>query len=1008
MSRRHLAALSAAALLITTPAALAATSDAAPPGAATTSDGGLPRGSEEALVRLQLPDRAALEELVVEGADIAAVPAAAPDSRGDVVLVDLVLTGDELDGLLADGATVQQVIQREGDAHARWVESREAAEARRAEGLTLQRAPSGEMVPLDTLTVDHAAWWESSGQTFLQVQVDSSAGTDPSLQIAVEWETGDGATGTFQLARYVDAGEYLFHYSLPVPVPAQPVSITVTSNQGGAVTAAPTAWPGADGPELPEGYQHDFIDSYLTPAEIDERIDRLAEQYPDLVDVIELPDATNGYRRTAKAIVGDPAAASIVVESLAYGSDGLNGTEVVVEAATEPDQPLAADYQDDTLTVTLATDATGAVTSTTTQVSAYLNEQFPETFSSFVVAGRDGFIMLPAEAVLGDGLQGTDEVEQEAGTVRLMRIGHHRDGTRPAVFAYSQEHAREWVTPLVTMEFAERMLANAQTDEETGQLLEEVEILVLPVVNPDGANYSFYDRSGHRRNMSEHCEGTNRDPRQQNNLGVDVNRNYGVGSVFDGYVGGSLNCLSDTFAGTGELSEAEARNVVAVAEMFPNITHALNVHSYGGYFMWSPGAYRMPGREPLPVPSPEVAAEFVDASQRVIAAISAHRGTVTWPSNTGPVVDVLYSAAGNSGDHLFYEFDIYAWDFEVGNDLWSTTNQRWEGVGFQPPFAEAHPESQEYAEGLVELVRIAADAGPVTRLSGPDRYETAIEIGRTAFPDSTSATLVSGAPANLVDGLVAAPLAYAQQEPLLVTAPDRLPNALVEELTARGVSEVTVVGGDVAVNQAVVEELEALDIEVTRVAGTSRYETAAQVATLVGGDRAVIASGEAGHLVDALGVSGPAATDGTPVLLVRADRVPVPTADWLESADSTLVVGGSGAISDDVLADLPDPQRVSGVDRWATATAVADHFVAEGLDVSSVAVASGEDDHLIDALPGGTLGEVILLSRSGSLPSASTAWLEASADTEHAWVLGGEGAVAAEVMDTLRVLLSDW
>jgi hypothetical protein len=82
---------------------------------------------------------------------------------------------------------------------------------------------------------------------------------------------------------------------------------------------------------------------------------------------------------------------------------------------------------------------------------------------------------------------------------------------------------------------------------------------------------------------------------------------------------------------------------------------------------------------------------------------------VTWPSYTGPVADVLYSAAGNSADQLYYELGILAWDFEVGNDLWNAETQEWEGVGFQPPYDEAHAESQEYAAGLVELVRVARD-----------------------------------------------------------------------------------------------------------------------------------------------------------------------------------------------------------------------------------------------------------------------------------------------------------
>ena len=66
-------------------------------------------------------------------------------------------------------------------------------------------------------------------------------------------------------------------------------------------------------------------------------------------------------------------------------------------------------------------------------------------------------------------------------------------------------------------------------------------------------------------------------------------------------------------------------------------------------------------------------------------------------------------AAGNSADELYYERGIDAWDFEIGNDIWNDATQEWDGVGFQPPFDEAHAESQEYAGGLIELVRVAAN-----------------------------------------------------------------------------------------------------------------------------------------------------------------------------------------------------------------------------------------------------------------------------------------------------------
>ncbi len=58
---------------------------------------------------------------------------------------------------------------------------------------------------------------------------------------------------------------------------------------------------------------------------------------------------------------------------------------------------------------------------------------------------------------------------------------------------------------------------------------------------------------------------------------------------------------------------------------------------------------------------------------------------------------MLYSAAGNSGDRLWYANDIYAWDFEVGDQ------------GFQPGWNEAYAEAMEFSDGLIEMFQVAMD-----------------------------------------------------------------------------------------------------------------------------------------------------------------------------------------------------------------------------------------------------------------------------------------------------------
>jgi hypothetical protein len=648
---------------------------------------------ESALIRFRLPDQNFLRRLAAEGADLAAVPHNSPGQ----VLADLVVDDSELAGLIQQGAVPVQLIERQSQAAAQANRTKLAAGA-------------------DTLQFLQDYWWTTNGKTFLQTQVATTATDDPDVQITVTWKTADGTTGSYQLVRFSDDGEYQYHYQVPVPLPGKPVQVTATSSLGGATRAmTPSVWPGATPPPRPAGYQKDFVAAYMTPADIQARIKRLAKQYPDLVDVINLPNKTQGYRRTAVAYLGDPATAAVVVESVKFGDQGMNGVQVKTVDPGAPDRPLSATYRDRVLTIKLATDGAGKTISTTDDVAAFITAKYPQTFTGTVEAGSAGRPMpVVAPVRLDDGLKGT-EVSRKPWTVQALRIGSVRDGSKIGVLAYSQEHAREWATPLVTLEFAERLLANYDTDPATRQMVDNTDIFVIPTVNPDGANYSFNDYNFQRRNLDNHCTGAARDPRNRDRWGVDVNRNYTVGSFFDGYVGGGSNCLGDTYSGTGELSEAESRNVIALASAHSNIKFAMNVHSYGGYFMWPPGSYKADGRITLPRPSIDEQKFYLDSARRIVGAIASERGTVTWPSYTGPVADVLYSAAGNSADELYYELGIDAWDFEIGNDVWNDATQEWDGVGFQPPWDEAHSEAMEYASGLTELVRVADDSVSAAR-----------------------------------------------------------------------------------------------------------------------------------------------------------------------------------------------------------------------------------------------------------------------------------------------------
>ena len=105
--------------------------------------------------------------------------------------------------------------------------------------------------------------------------------------------------------------------------------------------------------------------------------------------------------------------------------------------------------------------------------------------------------------------------------------------------------------------------------------------------------------------MVNHCPpDTFQDPLARNAIGVDLNRNNTIGTFFDGYAGAAGStpanpatfnqCTSDVFAGPSEASEPEIQNEHWVVDTFSNIKFAINIHTYGGYFMWAPGAYMPP------------------------------------------------------------------------------------------------------------------------------------------------------------------------------------------------------------------------------------------------------------------------------------------------------------------------------------------------------------------------------------------------------------------------------
>ena len=373
----------------------------------------------------------------------------------------------------------------------------------------------------------------------------------------------------------------------------------------------------------------------------------------------------------------------------------------------------------DDLVVSLATNATGALSSTAAQVVDAINANASVAAAAAEAFRYRGFAS-PAPAsprrrrARGCRTSSTRRrtCQRAPFQVKMLRLGAQRDGSKVGVFIYCQQHAREWVTPITCLETAERLLRNYAIDPQTKELIDNLDVFIVPSVNPDGSHYSLYDNNNQRRNLVNRClPDTFQDPLARHFIGVDLNRNNTVGTFFDGYAGARRRrpgnpatfnqCTNDVFSGPFEASEAEIQNEHWVVDTFSNIKFAINIHTYGGYFMWAPGAYIAQGRVTLPAPNIGIERYFFDVADTILARIKEHRNTVIEAERTGPIADVLYSAAGNSADEQYYRKGIIAYSFEAGSRIFSVepADRR----------DHAHGPRRRWLRGLPPAVR---DRGP--------------------------------------------------------------------------------------------------------------------------------------------------------------------------------------------------------------------------------------------------------------------------------------------------------
>ncbi|HAS09407.1 MAG TPA: hypothetical protein DCS55_02640 [Acidimicrobiaceae bacterium] len=235
----------------------------------------------------------------------------------------------------------------------------------------------------------------------------------------------------------------------------------------------------------------------------------------------------------------------------------------------------------------------------------------------------------------------------------------------------------------------------------------------------------------------------------------------------------------------------------------------------------------------------------------------------------------------------------------------------------------------------VEL-ELEAEGFTVERIAGANRFDTAADIA--AEVGGTTAVLANGF--RFPDALAISPGAHELELPVLLTGADELAAEAASYIDDANVDEVLIVGGVDVVSQEIEDGLEADGIDVTRLAGGDRYDTAVEIAEfhLANGfsaDELVLATGE--NFADALS-GGPMASQLlAPMVLTQTDVLTRVTESFIHdvapAADTIYVLGGPAAVS-------------SGVADAAAEAAVDDSTPAV-VETATAADVAGEDDQVV-------------------------------------------------------------
>lgn len=258
----------------------------------------------------------------------------------------------------------------------------------------------------------------------------------------------------------------------------------------------------------------------------------------------------------------------------------------------------------------------------------------------------------------------------EGKPIKVLKISDNVATDEPDegdVLFVALHHAREWVSVEMALYLAEQILTQYSTNPQLQADVNNLEIWIIPVANPDGYAYTA-SPTGYRywrKNRRDNGDST---------FGVDLNRNWGYQW---GLASGSSGNTSDiTYRGPAAFSEPEVSAIRTFADGLDNLKTMLTYHTYSELFLrpWGYTSSDAPGEETLR----QLGLRSIDEIQ----AIHGH----TYAETIG------YTAAGETTDWFWGEKRVSAFTPELRpNGPWVFARLNDLGCNDDP---EAHPDCE--------------------------------------------------------------------------------------------------------------------------------------------------------------------------------------------------------------------------------------------------------------------------------------------------------------------------